>query len=745
VPFIPAVSFVLILLFGKRMPRHGSEIGIAAVGASFVLAVGNVVGWVQHINDVEGNSHGAFGGAIRAFGRCVGRIAAEEHVATAVHPIVHHVTWWRNGGIELGAGTQIDGLAVMMMFVVTLISLLVHVYSTEYMHGDRRYTYFYAALSLFTASMLLLVVADNTLQLMVGWELVGLCSFMLIGHWWEEKPNSNAALKAFLTTRTGDIGLMIGVIMTFFLVQRATGTGSFNILAVNDAALSGKVGHTFMLWCALALLLGIIGKSGQFPLHTWLPDAMAGPTPVSALIHAATMVVAGVYLGARVFPIFWTGFSIHDGGVNPMALIGGITIIIGAALAFVQDDIKKVLAYSTISQLGYMVMGLGVGAWTAAVFHLFTHAFFKANLFLGAGSVSHSGSHHSFDMKKDMGGLRKYMPQTFTTFVIGSLALAGIFPFAGFWSKDEILVTANAANYKFFFYVGLVGAFLTAAYMTRCIFLTFFGEYRGGHGIEAEVMAHVEQHGETEHGHARDAEDDLDLHLDSHGSIAEEVHGTPGHEAHHGEPHESNPLITGPLWVLTFFSVFAGFLNAGGFHIEKFKEWFEPRVAFPVETIVHAEFSWTKAIISVAIAALGIAVAYAYYWREMGPQRLAERNGAARAGKRFLVNKYYLDDLYEKVVVGGIKGPIAAAAYWVNQNVIDNVLNYTGKGARAVGRFTYDYIDQKGVDGVVNGVAIGTGEVGGWSRALQNGRLQFYALMLVLAVGLFSLALWIAS
>jgi NADH-quinone oxidoreductase subunit L len=725
VPLIPAVSFVAILFFGKRLPRNGAELGVVSVGASFVLSCGALIGWVQRVNDAK-PAGSALGGMVHAFGQSVGRLGAEGHVA-AVSPVVHHLTWWRSGGMEFGAGTQIDGLAVMMMFVVTLISFLVHVYSTEYMHGDRRFTYFFAALSLFTASMLLLVVADNTLQLLVGWELVGLCSFMLIGHWWEEKPNSDAALKAFLTTRTGDVGLTIGVIMTFFLVQRATGSGSFNILAVNSAALSGHVGHSFVFWCALALFIGIIGKSGQFPLHTWLPDAMAGPTPVSALIHAATMVVAGVYLGARLFPVFWTGFNIHDGGVNPMALIGGITIIIGAALAFVQDDIKKVLAYSTISQLGYMVMGLGVGAWTAAVFHLFTHAFFKANLFLGAGSVSHSGAHHSFDMKKDMGGLRKYMPITFATFLIGSLALAGIFPLAGFWSKDEILVTANAANYKFFFYVGLVGAFMTAAYMTRCIYLTFFGEYRGGQAHAAPELD------ATAHGAVEDV---ADAHL---AEVAEAAHG------HHDEPHESNGLITVPLIVLTVFSVLAGFINAAPFHIEKFRDWFEPRVAFPVSTIVHPAFSWPKAIISVAIALAGFAVAYAYYWLGLGPQRLAERNPLARAGKMFLVKKYYLDDLYEKVVVAGIKGPIANAVYWVNQHIIDNVLNYTGRGAKALGEMTYEYIDQGVIDGAVNGLAAGTGEAGGAARQLQTGRLQFYALLLVLAVGLFSLALWIAS
>jgi NADH-quinone oxidoreductase subunit L len=491
VPLIPAVSFVVILFFGKRLPKKGSEVGILAVGASFVLACGAVIGWIQHIRDFEATTE-------------IGKLTGNA--------VTHSTTWFQIGGTKFEAGLQIDGLAVMMMFVVSLISLLVHVYSTEYMHGDRRFTFYYAALSLFSASMLLLVVSDNTLQLLVGWELVGLCSFMLIGHWWEEHANSTAAIKAFLTTRTGDIGLLTGVVMTFFVVGRATGTNSFNILELNAAATSPKVGHTLLFWTAMALLLAIIGKSGQFPLHTWLPDAMAGPTPVSALIHAATMVVAGVYLGARVYPVFFHGFDIGHNWINWMAAVGGITVIIGAALAFVQDDIKKVLAYSTISQLGYMVMALGVGAWTAAIFHLFTHAFFKADLFLGAGSVSHSGAHHSFDMKKDMGGLKKWMPQTYWTFVIATLALAGIFPLAGFWSKDEILVGAGHNGYKLFLAVGVVGAMMTAAYMTRCVYLTFYGEPRGA---------------------------------------AADPH-------HH--PHESNAVMLWPIYVLTALACFAGII-----------------------------------------------------------------------------------------------------------------------------------------------------------------------------------------
>jgi NADH-quinone oxidoreductase subunit L len=390
------------------------------------------------------------------------------------------------------------------------------------------------------------------------------------------------------------------------------------------------------------------------------------------------MVVAGVFLAARLYPVFYEGFSIGAGGMNFMAIIGGITIIIGALLAFVQRDIKKVLAYSTISQIGYMVMALGVGAWTAAVFHLFTHAFFKANLFLGAGSVSHSGSHHSFDMKSDMGGLRKFMPITFWTFMIGSFALAGIFPFAGFWSKDEILVTAGESNFDVFMVVGLIGAFLTAAYMTRCVYLTFFGEYRG-----------------------------------------------------HGHPHESEKVITVPLIILAVFAVLAGFLNAAAIHVEKFAEWVEPRVSFP--ELVHPEFDYPAAVISLSIAALGIGIA-AYFWfkrEELHALRdLTKRNKAANAGYQFLVNKYYLDDLYEKVIVKGIAGPIAAAAYWINQHVIDGIVNGIGELGKRIGAWTYRWVDQGVVDGTVNGTGIIAEETGEALRPVQSGRVNQYGALL---------------
>ncbi len=709
IPIIPAASFAVILLLGKRLPFKGSEIGTLAVAVTFVLSCVAAFQWIDRVSDAD--AAGSHGGTEQEHGGTegeehggeeehglgvVGRSLATSFSATPaveageeghsevaeVRPVVRSWTWWQNGGTTFGLGTQIDGLASMMMVVVGLISLLVHIYSLVYMHGDRRFTHYYAALSLFTASMLTLVVADNSLQLLFGWELVGLCSFMLIGHWWEEKPNSDAALKAFFTTRTGDIGLLIGVIVTFF----AAG-GTFSLIGINEAALGGEGSHLLWLVGASTLFIGVIGKSGQFPLHTWLPDAMAGPTPVSALIHAATMVVAGVYLVARLYGVFWEGFSIEAGGINFMAAIGGATIIIGALLAFVQSDIKKVLAYSTISQLGYMVMGMGVGGWVAAVFHLFTHAFFKACLFLGAGSISHSGSHHSFDMKKDMGGLRRYMPQTFITFIIGTAALTG-FPFlAGFWSKDEIIATAGETGYYTFFYVGLVGAFLTALYMTRCVYLTFFGQYRG-----------------------------------------------------HGHPHESPLAITGPLWILAFLSITAGFLQATAFDIHLFQDWVEPRFAFP--PVSHPEFEWSKGILAIAIAFAGYALMAAYYTRKLPfLVGLTSRNPVARAGYAFLANRYYLDHLYTGVIVGGIKRPIARATNWFNQHVLDGIVNGTGRGATLLGRGVYRGLDQAVIDGIVNGTGRASEGSGGVLRLLQTGRVQQYGALLFGAAAVGALVL----
>ncbi|HEV3364994.1 MAG TPA: NADH-quinone oxidoreductase subunit L [Acidimicrobiia bacterium] len=646
IPLLPALSFLVILFFGKKLPKGGAESGILAVGLSFVLSVLVAVDWITN------------------------------HT-----PVDQHWVWWHSGHFKITIGQHVDGLAAMMFVVVTFVSLMVHIYSTGYMHGDVRFTYFFAALSLFTASMLFMVLADNLLQLMVGWELVGLCSFMLIGHWFEEKNNSSAALKAFFTTRTGDVGLMLGIITLFFAAEH-----TFHIDTINKMALEHEIGHGVLLAGALLLFLGVMGKSAQFPLHIWLPDAMAGPTPVSALIHAATMVVAGVYLVARVYGVFWEGFSIEAGGLNWMALIAGITMIIAAALAFVQDDIKRVLAYSTVSQLGYMVAALSVGAWTAGVFHLFTHAFFKALLFLGSGSVIHAV--HSNNMS-EMGGLKKYMPTTFVTFVIGTIALAGIAPLAGFWSKDEILLGAMEDGYPFILAVGLIGAFMTACYMGRCVFLTFFGEYRG-----------------------------------------------------HGHPHESPRSMTVPLILLAIPSVLIGLINAPG--ILKFTDW----VAFHVPGAdhfhtPHHDFNPMLAAISVLVAVAGLAVAgMVYYWQRVpAGLRGATDRGALRGIKTLLIEKYYLDRLFVDGLVGFIKGPLARATYWTNQKIIDGIVNAVGYGTRIVGRFTYDILDQKGVDGIVNGIGVSASETGGILRLVQSGRVQQYALMLFAAVGLLGLAL----
>jgi NADH-quinone oxidoreductase subunit L len=678
IPALMAASFVLILFFGKRLPHEGAEIGVPAIGASFVLAVIAVGQWISRVNDAESQGGGETEQALGALGGLFA--AGEEAGEVVVKPVLRGFTWWQGDGMAIEVGTMVDGLTVMMLFTVTLISLLVHVYSLEYVKGDRRFTHYYAFLSLFSASMLLLVMAGNILLLLVAWELVGVCSFVLIGHWWEDKANSDAALKAFITNRVGDVGLIIGVILLFFGAGR-----TFDIITINEMALAGEIKHSILLAAAIALTAAVMSKSGQFPLHTWLPDAMAGPTPVSALIHAATMVVAGVYMVARLYGVFFEGYSIGTGSINLLAFTGAFTTLMGAALAFVQKDIKKVLAYSTISQLGYMVMALGVGAWTAAVFHLFTHAFFKACLFLGAGSVSHA-AHHTFDMTK-MGGLRKYMPSTFATFVIASVALAGLPPFAGFWSKDEILVGAlqgQESSYPVMLVLGLITAGLTAAYMTRAIYLTFFGEYRG-----------------------------------------------------EGTPHESPKLMTVPLWILAGFAVFIGFANLPGFFAKgpldgfahQFEDYVQPVTeAFP--EIEVAEFLPGLAVVSIAIALLGAGLAYLYYFKDAGPHGLTQRSTAARRGYTFLAEKYYLDHLYTDVIVADVKGPIARATYWFNQNVIDRFVDFVGTSAVWFGRFVYRYIDQGAVDRTVNATGAGAEESGQVLRRIQTGRVQQYGVLL---------------
>jgi len=743
IPVVPAVAFVLIIFFGKRMPRKGAEFGIASMVGALVLSAMAGMQWIGRVNAVSEYTH--------------------------VPPVVRTWTWWQNGGVHFGIGQHVDGLSVVVLLVVAFISTLVQIYSVEYLHGDRRYTHFFGALTLFSAGMLNMVVAENMIQLILGWEIMGLCSFLLIGHWWEDSANSRAALKAFFTTRTGDVGLLAGTSLLFFAAndwtQKTLGVSGFSIRGLSAWALSGEGSTTAITVGAIALFIACIGKSGQFPLHTWLPDAMAGPTPVSSLLHSSTMVVAGVFLVARLYPVFFEGMDIYGSGLNLIVLIGGVTIIIAAALAFVQDDIKKVLAYSTVSQLGYMMMGLGAGAWLPAVFHIFTHAFFKACLFLGAGSISHSASHHSFDMKKDMGGLRKHMPVTFATWVVSTLALMGVFPFSGFFSKDEIIDNVGHAGYTAFMWVGLIGAFMTAAYMTRATYLTFFGEPRG-----AAAGVH--------HG---------DHHSDQHG----DHHGDAGHG-----PRESGPLITVPLVILATLAIGSGLLNAVpfGHSWENFKKWVEPRAEVvsatgiasvvggpgesrlaaggeegkegkhsspcgsekpeggvcPAPYVKHAEFKWSKAAVSLVLVFAGMIASWflciQLYGRRAGPLvGLTSRNGAARAGHRFLVNKYYLDHVYENVIVRTLADPVARAAYWFNQRVIDAAVNGVGTTAKRIAGWVYENIDQRVVDGAVNASGAGAQGAGRALQPVQSGKVSQYGALLFGAAAVGGLVLVIIN
>ncbi|MDG1695037.1 MAG: NADH-quinone oxidoreductase subunit L [Ilumatobacter sp.] len=618
IALIPAIGFALIIGFGKKMPMKGSEIGLTSMAASLVIATGAGIQWMQRTDSASHGDAEAIGGAFSGV-RGVLRASEGGEVEPYIEPVVTQWVWWQNSGLEFGLGSHIDGLSVLLLWLVAFISLLVQVFSLDYVRGDRRYTHFFAALTLFSSGMLVMVMSSNMVQLILGWEIMGLCSFMLIGHWWEDAYNSHSALKAFFTVRVGDVGLLVGTAILFFgandfAVSNLDSNG-FDIRAIQAWALSGDGSSWTLIMASSALFIAAIGKSGQFPLHTWLPDAMAGPTPVSSLLHSSTMVVAGVFLVARIYPVFWEGFNIANGGVSFIAIIGGITIVVAALLAFVQDDIKKVLAYSTVSQLGYMMLGLGTGAWLPAVFHVFTHAFFKCCLFLAAGSISHSGSHHSFDMKKDMGGLRKFMPITFGAWCVSTLALTGVIPFAGFWSKDEIIDNVGANGYTFLFWVGLGGAALTAMYMTRATYLTFFGEPRGAAaGIHHDDGGHDEYATEFRETAIRSA--DLVAALPRSLSAAANVpgddiehdaEGDPAHGGHHADehddhgPHESGKLILVPIVILAFLALTSGFVNptplAGdalganlGEGVELLKKYVEPRYE-PVaigETAGHA-------------------------------------------------------------------------------------------------------------------------------------------------------------
>ncbi|CAN5912047.1 NADH-quinone oxidoreductase subunit L [soil metagenome] len=717
IPALPALSGLIIWLFGKRLAKGGALIGIAALSLAGLVAVGvaidvfsaNVATAVEAEEALHSEGAGDEGqeGGVEAGGD---EAAAEEEVAADGEAEGEHsgpaddgegegeshgeeaaggeegghgeelpsgvesflvergvdITGMQVGGFQ--AGIRIDGLAAMMFLLVTFVSLMVHIYSLGYMEGDPRFTWFYTLLSIFTMSMLVLVISNNLMVMLVGWELVGVCSFLLIGFWWEEKVNSSAAIKAFLTTKFGDIGLVVGIMALWGLFRTFNIGEIITMVAEGTQAGGAELNEGMLTFALVAMFGGAIGKSAQFPLHTWLPDAMAGPTPVSALIHAATMVTAGVFMIARLYPVF----DASPVAKGVIAVIGAITLISAGLLALVQDDVKRVLAYSTVSQLGYMVAALAF-SYTAGIFHLFTHGFFKALLFLGAGSLIHAV--HSNNMS-DMGGLRKYMPITFWTFLVGSGALMAIFPLAGFWSKDEVLAGASGGGGytgNLVLWLGLLGGFITALYMTRTLWLVFGGEYRG-----------------------------------------------------HGEPHESPRTMAWPLVALAVPAALIGLINIPNtvLHPYGFSAW----TMFDAQYFVEhgAEF-----IPLVAAGSLGLAlaaVALGTLWYRDAPALDKDPLLNMGAITHVLERKYYLDDLYTDAIVRtDVRDKAAPGAYWTNQHILDRIVYSVGLAVNRLGKFTYDVGDQKGIDAGVNGLGLSTLWSSAKVRLAQSGNVQLYA------------------
>jgi NADH-quinone oxidoreductase subunit L len=595
IPLLPLLAFAINLLFGRSFIRDKAHwVALPLVGASWILA-----------------------------------LLAFRDVYDSEHAISQHLfTWIPAGDFVVDVNLYVDQLAAIMLLVVLTVGFLVHIYSVGYMHGDPGFYRFFAYLPLFIFSMLTLVLADNLLVLFFGWEAVGLCSYYLIGYYFRRRSAGNAAKKAFIVNRVGDVGFGLGVMLTFWTFGTISFYGEHGIFeqAVNHEAL-GIAGGTLTA-IGILLFIGATGKSAQFPLHVWLPDAMEGPTPVSALIHAATMVTAGIYMMARNYTIYIQS----ETAMLVVALVGAFTALMAATIALTQNDIKRVIAYSTVSQLGYMAFAIGTGAWLAAIFHLMTHAFFKGLLFLGSGSVIH-GMHEEQDIR-NMGGLRKHMPVTFWTFLIGSLANAGVIPLAGFWSKDEIIVGAWISDSSFgkpAAIIGLAAAFLTALYMFRLVFLVFFGEER----------------------------------FDT-----EEVH-----------PHESGPWMAWPLILLAIPSVLIGFV---GFPPEDgpFHRFLHHSFEFIEEHHVSMTMTWTFGIISTAVALGGIFVAWLVYQRKaINAAEVSERFPALY---QFLLNKWYFDEIYR----GAIVQPLYRFSQFlwrvVDEGIIDATVNGVAIGIAAI-------------------------------------------------------------
>ncbi len=612
-------------------------------------------------------------------------------------PYLMTFEWASAGDFHLSMGFTIDHLTSLMLVIVTTVAFLVMIYTDGYMAHDPGYVRFYAYLSLFSFSMLGLVVSPNLVQIYIFWELVGMCSYLLVGFWYDRKPAADACQKAFVTNRVGDFGLLLGILGLYW----ATNSFEFDVMGerlqtlVSTGELSGVVAAIF----AILVFMGPMAKSAQFPLHVWLPEAMEGPTPISALIHAATMVAAGVFLVARMFPVF----SEIPTAMQFIAWTGAITALLGATIAVTQNDIKKGLAYSTISQLGYMVMAMGIGAYSAGLFHLMTHAYFKAMLFLGSGSVIHGMEAvvgHNPALAQDMrlmGGLRKYMPYTGITFLIGCLAICGIPPFAGFWSKDEILSSAFAANPTLWF-VGWLTAGLTAFYMFRMYFSTFEGDFRGNINALREQIDGKPATANFGPG----AMDPRELTLVAN---PEDNHHADDHH-HADEPHESPITMTLPLVMLAIPSMAIGLLGM------PFNNRFEAFIYAPGEANAAmeaaAEFEWQEFLImagnSVGIALIGITLASLMYrTRSVDPAAIANRFPSLY---EFSLNKWFIDDLYERTFIKGCRR-IARQVLEVDFKVVDGIVNFAGF------------------------MAVVTGE---GLKYLESGRAQFYMFVIFIAV-----------
>jgi proton-translocating NADH-quinone oxidoreductase chain L len=751
---IPLAAFAVESIFIHQLKRYNAYIATGAIGLSCVLSV---IGFLDYAVETGGFFRPAHAEAV---GPTQPGAHAEE--ATAHHkPIVwsHDIDWVVLGGnaavtaggaggttqrveLKVRLGVAIDNLGVIMFLMVSFVATLIHVYSMGYMHDDPRYPLFFSYLSLFCFSMLGLVASSNVFMIFIFWELVGLCSYLLIGFWYEDKANCDAGNKAFIVNRVGDVGMLVGM----GLLWSSLGTFTFQDLNQGLRDASGSLNTDFVAdkgevvrlidrdsapprvetnpvtgqpleipyWmltvAGLGIFAGCVGKSAQFPLHVWLPDAMAGPTPVSALIHAATMVAAGVYLVGRFFPVFTEDVLLY------IAYTGGITLFIAATIAMVQTDYKKVLAYSTVSQLGFMMLGLGVKGWAAGLFHLLTHAFFKALLFLGAGSVYHSV--HTYEMPA-LGGLLKRMPITGYTMLIGTLAISGVPFFSGFYSKDAILAAALARvqlspEHVVLFILPAVGAVLTAFYMFRMWFLVFAGEPRGFPSVPEAV-----------HSHVHDPEHALD-----HG------YGHDRNPAAHA--HESEPIMTWPLLVLAFFSIFAGWTLALGLPfgtpvLERMLEYGEPYGGIDVQA---AHYYAVAA--SLLIMLVGIGLALLYYAPEGFPYFVPTRLSALRTAERmkgvyrFLVHKWYFDELYWAVFVRPCLA-LARLCRQIDQILIDGLVDGSAAVTTLLSRLE-GVFDMIAVDRLVNLSAQAVYVAGDWGRSIQTGRLRNYLMFLAVAL-----------